>query len=178
MPKIATIVVFFVVTISVAFLTIFVHDQLFQPKPEITIGIFGLDMGTPLKNVSVIKAMDAKLFEVKAPNPDSKYSRYMIEYASGVGICSVSGISEPMAEEDFKFFYNSVKYELIENYGGALVENDRLLWSISNNKFLPPNVDVISVSTFHSSVGNVLITTYMYKNMMSCDNVKIPMSIS
>jgi hypothetical protein len=87
-------------------------------------GVFGIEMGTPLSRLDVVKVRKTAplgIYEINVPKPNSEFEAYMVVLTPKTGVCKIMGIGKDhpgdISGAEIRGVYSHLSDALTEKYG-------------------------------------------------------------
>lgn len=162
---------------------------------------FGIEKGTPIESLEVVREISEFKFSVTVPKPHSEFESYTVFATPEAGVCKVTGIGKDHdndrygttvksafadlcsaltgiygASKNFDFIKNGALWDGPEEWVMALRQNERHLttfWTEDEQSDLPEGLDGVSlsVSALSSDLAYILLG-YEFDNMDECIRIR------
>lgn len=189
------------VMIKIKLITTAVTMLLFVSATGASAQAFGIEKGTPIENLIVVREISEFQFSVTVPKPHSEFEAYTVFAAPEVGVCKVTGVGKDHdndrygssvksaftdlkdalsgiygANQSFDFIQNGALWDGPNEWVMSLRQNERYystFWTEEEKSDLPEGLGSIKLSVNALSSDSAYITLgYDFDNISECIRIK------
>ena len=162
---------------------------------------FGIEKGTPIESLEVVREVSEFNFSVTVPKPHSEFESYTVFATPEAGVCSVKGIGKDHdndrygssvrsaftdvssaltgiygASKNYDFIKNGALWDGGEEWVMSIRQNERFystFWTEDKQSDLPEGLNAISlsVSALSSDLAYIVLG-YEFDNMDECIRIR------